>query len=69
MQTAEIFRKTYTTKGKFRKELFNLKNFYYSKQSRIGKLVPFMCSNNPYRLFAMLVLSPSFFIDLTLQPI
>ena len=31
------------------------------------KVVPFICTQHPHRLFAMLVLSPSFFIDLTLQ--
>ena len=45
-----------------------MKDFYNCKQSRIGRLVLLICSQNPYRLFAMLVLSPSFFIDLTLQP-
>ena len=59
--------RTYTTKGKFSKGLFNLKNFYNAKQSRIRKLVPFICSQNPHRLLAMLVLSSSFFIDPMLQ--
>ena len=48
-----------------RKELFKFKKFCITKQSRIKKLVPFIYSQNPRRLFAMLVLSPSFFVDLT----
>ena len=42
-----------------------MKNLYNSKLSRVRKPVPFQ---NPHKLFAMLVLSPSFFINLTLQP-
>ena len=49
-------------------ELFNLNNYYNTRQSRIRKLLQFSYSRNPHRLFAMLVLSPSFFIDFTLQP-
>ena len=64
----KYFEKAYTTKGKFPKELFNLKKFYNTKQSRIRKLVPFIFSQGLHRLFAMNVLSPSLFIDLTLQP-
>ena len=56
-----------TSKGKFSQEFFNLKHFYNSKQSRIRKQAPLICSQTPHRLIAMLVLSPSFFIDLMLQ--
>ena len=45
-----------------------MENFYNTKQSRIRKLVPCSCRQKPYIQSAMLVLSPSFFIDLTLQP-
>ena len=45
-----------------------MNTFYNSKQSRIRKLVPFICNQNRHRLFAMLELNPSFVVDLTLQP-
>ena len=51
---------TYTNKVKFPKELFSLKNFYNSKQSRIRKLAPFIYSQNSHRLLAMLVSSLHF---------
>ena len=54
------------TKAKFRRELFNVNNFYYTKQSRVRKPVPFICSQNPHRLLAMPVLGLPFFICLTL---
>ena len=38
---------------------FNLKKFYDSKQSGYRKPVPFICSQNPHGLFAVLVSSVS----------
>ena len=61
--------RTYTAKGKFRKELVNLKTFFNSKQSRIKKLVPFRCIQNQLKLFAMLVSSVSCFFGLMLARI
>ena len=55
MQNAEILKnlRTYTSKGKFPEELSNLSNYYSTKQSRIRKVVLFICSENPQRLLAM----------------
>ena len=49
------------TKAEFRRELFNVNNFYYTKQSRVRKPVPFICSQNPHRLCAIPVLGLPFF--------
>ena len=46
---------------------FNLRKCYNSRQSRSRKPVPFICSQSPNGLFGIIVLSPSLFIDLTLQ--
>ena len=45
MEGAEIVKELIPdTRGKFRKELFNVKSFYSSKQSRIRKPVLFIYS-------------------------
>ena len=46
---------TCTSKIKFPRKLLNLKNVYKTKQSRTNKLVPFIWSQNPHRLFPTLV--------------
>ena len=42
---------------KIPEEFMNLANFHNSKQARIRKMVPFICSQIQHRLFAMLVSS------------
>ena len=58
--------RTYTTRRKFPKELFNLRNFYNSKQSRIRRLVPFICYQNLHRFLARFVPSVECFTGLKL---
>ena len=48
--------RTYTTKGKVPKELFNLKNCHNNKQVRNRMTVKLINSQNQHRLFARLVL-------------
>ena len=49
MRTWEIFRELILLEDKSLKEFFNLKNFYNSKQSRIEKPTPFICSQNQHK--------------------
>ena len=55
------------TKEKFPKKLFK-NSFITPNNQNLGRWFHSFAAKNPYRSFAMLVLSPSFFIALTLQP-